>query len=592
MHSLWKRGLALAGLVLGAGGWLSPPALQAGGGSAWTPAAVGQPIAEAATPAASLDRPVAGPVDGQVRPTAFTISSGDPTPVYSAQSPGVFGPRPMPVGPSLNDGGVSPTPYTWRQAPNPTPAAPGAPAAPGTVLPSPPMMPGADNGTVTTPPNGSVIVAPNGSVPYGPGGVIMGVPGAPAAVGPGAPGGVVLPGPGGPDGCCVPGGVCCDPSCCCGTCCPGTCCDGCGGCCDGCCNGCCFNNRWYGTAEYLYWWVRGTPTPPLITTGSAADQFPGAIGQPGTQVLFGGSTLGTGPRSGFRFLGGYWLNDCHTLGVEAGAFFLFNQTNNFSAASNPMGSPVLARPFVDGVTGAQTEELVSLPNVVAGSVAAHTSSSFWGAELNARHNFCCGCNWYVDGLVGFRYLGLNESVSVAENLTIIAPGPFQGTTALVNDRFATQNRFYGTQLGFAGEYRFDRFFVGGRAVIGLGPTQQIVDITGTTIDTVPGGTPVKSTGGLLAQSTNIGRHTRDYFGVVPEVGLNVGYQITNNLRVFAGYNFLFWNSVVRAGNQIDQRVNPSFIPPATPSSPAVPAFSFHGSEFWAQGLTFGIEFRY
>lgn len=371
-----------------------------------------------------------------------------------------------------------------------------------------------------------------------------------------------------------------------------------GDCCDG-CNGCCFNNRWYGTAEYLYWWVRPTPVPALVTSGSASDLFPGALGQPGTSVLFGGNTLGSGPRSGFRFLGGYWLNDCHSLGVEAGFFFLFNQNNNFAASSSPVGNPVLARPFVDGVTGAQTEELVSFPNVVAGSVAANTNSRFWGAEINLRRNLCCGCNWYVDGLLGFRYLGLNESITVAENLTIIAPpntplGPFNGTTVQVNDRFATQNRFYGTQMGFYGEYRFDRFFVGGRVVVGLGPTQQIVDITGSTTSTAPGGKPVTSTGCLLAQSTNIGRHTRDYFGVVPEVGLNVGYQFTNNLRAFVGYNFLYWNSVVRPGNQIDPRVNQALLPPATTSSPspAVPAFAFHGSEFWAQGLTFGIEFRY
>jgi hypothetical protein len=34
-------------------------------------------------------------------------------------------------------------------------------------------------------------------------------------------------------------------------------------------------------------------------------------------------------------------------------------------------------------------------------------------------------------------------------------------------------------------------------------------------------------------------------------------------------------------------------PPVTPlTGPAQPAFHFTGSEYWAQGATFGLEFRY
>jgi hypothetical protein len=328
-----------------------------------------------------------------------------------------------------------------------------------------------------------------------------------------------------------------------------------------------------------------------VTTGSPSATFPGALGQPGTSVLFGGGDLNSSPQSGFRGYAGYWLTDDHLLGVEVGGFFLFNSSRNFAATS--FGSPVLARPFVDALDGTQTEELVAFPGIVAGTVSVHELTRFWGAELNLRSNLCCGCNYYVDGLVGARYVGLNDTLTISENLTITAPGPFNGTTSQVMDRFGTQNRFYGAQFGFAGEYRFDRWFVGGRAVIGMGVTQQIVDISGTTTNTVPGMAPVTSTGGLLAQTTNIGRHTRDKFGVIPEVGLNVGYQFTDHLRAFVGYNFLYWNSVVRPGNQIDTRVNPNLIPPpVSTAGPQLPAFAFHGSDFWAQGITFGLEFRY
>jgi hypothetical protein len=244
---------------------------------------------------------------------------------------------------------------------------------------------------------------------------------------------------------------------------------------------------------------------------------------------------------------------------------------------------------VDATTGLQSVELVAAPGVLAGSVTASTSSQFYGAEANLRRNIFCGCDWYVDALVGFRYLGLKESVSVDENLTVILPS---GGGFLVHDRFGTQNNFYGTQLGTYGEYRFGRFSVGLKTAVALGTTQQIVDISGRTTISSPGSAPTTFPGGLLAQTTNIGRHTRDVFGVVPEVGLNLGYQCTDHIRVFAGYNFIYWNSVARPGNQIDTAVNPALLPPPVGGGPNRPAFHFNGSEFWAQGITFGVEFRW
>jgi hypothetical protein len=383
------------------------------------------------------------------------------------------------------------------------------------------------------------------------------------------------------DPCCVPG-ACCNPNLCCDPCC-NTCCDGCCGWGNNCCPP---GNRFYASAEYLLWWLRGSPTPPLVTSGSTADAIPGAIGQPGTHVLFGGNSLGTSARSGLRATVGYWFNEDHTLGVEASGFFLGNQSPGFSITS--LGSPVLARPFINAATGTETAEGVAAPGVLGGTVAVSTTSAFNGAEVNLRSNLFCGCNWYVDALLGFRYLALTESLTTSENLTVLLPG---GGGISVVDRFATENRFYGTQVGAYGEYRYGAWSLGVRASVALGTTEQLVDISGSTrlsSPTTSGSFP----GGLLAQSTNSGRHVRDLFGVVPEVGLNLGYQFTNHIRGFVGYNFIYWNNVVRPGGQIDLRVNPNQIPPPVSGGPQLPAFGFRGTEFWAQGVTLGIEFRY
>jgi hypothetical protein len=68
------------------------------------------------------------------------------------------------------------------------------------------------------------------------------------------------------------------------------------------------------------------------------------------------------------------------------------------------------------------------------------------------------------------------------------------------------------------------------------------------------------------------------------------------LQLYAGYSFLWLNTVARAGEQIDPVVNVTQFPILSGSGPlrgpARPAFNFDGNDFWAQGLNLGLELRY
>lgn len=535
-----------------------------------------------AAPAASLDRPIPlgdepRKVDPLIQPTGLFSSRGSDATGFSP-STGFPIAQPMPVGSSAGTPLPMPAPllasppppdvpYSWRQ---------------------PPTSP-----TMSQDPSASVIVPmPNGSA--GSGSIVA--PGiSPGVVA--APG--VVAGPmGAPlvDGGCM-GGDCCSPGssdggCCAPGCCDGTCCDGCGwgGCCG---NGCCFGNRWYGSAEYLLWFIRGQTLPPLLTTGPLTAAVPGALGQPGTTVLYGGNTYDNNPYSGVRLRGGYWFNDSHGLGLDLGGFFLGSNSNNFTASS--MGFPFLARPFFNALTGAQDIEAVAAPTGLAGTFSAVNTFILYGAEANLRRNLFCGCNWFIDGFAGWRLLGLNESLTMRENLAVVSssnPSLPAGSTFNVSDRFATSNLFNGAQIGAIGEYRIGRWSLDLRTSIALGGTQQNVNISGSTSSQGPGIVPTTLPGGLLALSSNIGSHTRGMVSFVEEVGFNVGYQFTNHIRGFVGYNFLFWSSVVRPGEQIDTVVNPNLIPPAVGGGPSRPTFGFNGADFWVQGITAGIDIRW
>ena len=84
--------------------------------------------------------------------------------------------------------------------------------------------------------------------------------------------------------------------------------------------------------------------------------------------------------------------------------------------------------------------------------------------------------------------------------------------------------------------------------------------------------------------------------IIPEVEARIGWQLTRHLKVYAGYSFLWINTVARAGEQIDPVINVTQFPIRSGDGPLVgparPAFSFERSDFWAQGLSVGVELRY
>jgi hypothetical protein len=362
--------------------------------------------------------------------------------------------------------------------------------------------------------------------------------------------------------------------------------------------------------EYLLWWLKDQGLPALVTT-SASQASAGQPGFPDTRVLFGGDVDGK-VRQGFRVTFGAapllipaGYDREYAIGLETSFFLLGHHVNSFFASSP--GDPVLARPFVDVLTGQPlAAQVASLRQVgaagnlltpaIAGSVGVSNPSTFLGGEANgvvALNDDELVRNHFV---IGWRYLRLQEELYVREDL-VLASDPAFGipqTSFVVQDRFRTANDFYGGQLGLQLVVRSGPLSLELQGKAALGITHQSVTIEGSTLATVAGAAPALGAGGLLALPTNIGFFTRDRFTFVPETTVNLGYQITSRVRGFVGYNFLYWSSVVRPGPQVDLGVNPNFLPPpVTPASgPARPVFLGAGTDLWVQGVNAGLEFTY
>jgi Putative beta barrel porin-7 (BBP7) len=364
-------------------------------------------------------------------------------------------------------------------------------------------------------------------------------------------------------------------------------------CCNSGCDPCGPQGRMWGGVEYLLWTTSGMNVPALVTASPRGSPLnaAGVLGDPRTAVLFGGGNINDDFRSGIRAYSGMWLDECQTCGIESSIIYL--EPGNDGAAfvgSNNQG--IIARPFLD-VNPANIRSnavVVAFPNALTGSTFVSTQSTFWATDVNVRKNLCCGCDYRLDVLGGYRYAQLQDRVVVSDQVATLFD--FSGATVTMSDRFSSRNTFNGGQIGLSGEVRRGRFFVGTRGLVALGGVHKEVEIAGATTISIPGQFQQTVFGGLLAQPSNVGKVTLNEFAVMPEATVSLGYHVTDGIRAYVGYSFLYLSNVSRAGNQIDPLVNSTQFIPGQLIGPSRPVFIRSDSDFWAQGINFGLEVRF
>jgi hypothetical protein len=365
--------------------------------------------------------------------------------------------------------------------------------------------------------------------------------------------------------------------------------------------------------EALHYWTDGMQLPPLVTRSNAgtAQSDAGVLTRPGTTVLFGGGDVLDDAFDGGRLRFGFWLDRCHTVGLGAEYFELNQEVETFSAAST--GDPVLARPFFNTLTGREDAELVAFNNgndvQLTGEVGVRAYSelvggSFFVRWLRSCSEGCsdwlfCGCNGHYctrsDFRIGYRYMELNEGVMITEALTSTVL-PNRGRFNIM-DNFGTENQFNGVDLAWSNRIVRGYWSLESMARIAVGNTRQTVNIAGQTtiVDQNDLNNPTTQTydAGLLALSSNSGQHQQDEFTVLPEFNLILGYQLTDHLKATVGYTGIYWSNVVRPGQHIPTMINPDLLPPAIAGNgDPRPLFAFDTTDYWAHGITYGLEYRW
>ncbi len=371
--------------------------------------------------------------------------------------------------------------------------------------------------------------------------------------------------------------------------------------------------------DYLHWWIKSAPIPePLLTTGNIISLVVppglGVLGANGTSVVFGNTTLDQGQADGGRITLGGWLDafqwpGCKPIGYEVSWFMLGRIAGHFEDRSNGLGEPLLARPVIDAQTNNESAFYVSFPGVFGnGRFSVDTSTQLWGGEANIFVPLIGKKHILLGGLLGFRYLDLEETLEINQSTDVIGNcvaffngSPVgAGNSIAIADDFKTHNRFYGGQVGAQATIRFGRTTLDILGKIGMGTMHEEAHIQGSTTVTGPavGGTSTVG-GGLLALAGNTGDFGSSRFAVVPETATTLTYQLTDNFALHIGYTFLYANDVLRPGQQIDRTVNPVLVPtseqfgqPVFNPGPVRPTFDPHPSDFWAHGLSLGLSLSF
>jgi hypothetical protein len=377
--------------------------------------------------------------------------------------------------------------------------------------------------------------------------------------------------------------------------------------------------RWYGGAEYLFWWVKGAPlSVPIVSTGPTSTKE-GILMFPQSTILYGAAhppAAGGNSRqdfpgiSGLRLELGYRLDDDGRFAIEGSAFVFERRSAGFSAASDPNGNPGMRVVghnifgYTPGGTPAGHSPVapsdiedglpISVPGSVSGNINITNHLRLWGAGATGVLSVYRDSTWQLSGLVGFRYLDLFESFDLTDNLFGVPGSMFDSQSGTVRDRFQTRNQFYGGTIGLRTRLTADSLYAELSGRVSVGATHDVLNIAGGfTAVNFP---PPTSSGrqGIFAQPANEGRSSSNRLAVVPEVQFKVGYAIAPWLRTTVGYDFLAYSSVVRPGDQINRNLpfGQTFNQDPTSVSGTFPTRLFNTTNFYAHGLSLGIEFVY
>lgn len=351
----------------------------------------------------------------------------------------------------------------------------------------------------------------------------------------------------------------------------------------------------YAEVEFLLRWFKPVcASVPIVTIGNPQAAVPGALNQPGTTVVIGGS-----PPHKFEFpmtpgaqVTFGWDRGDGAIGLEVSGFLIEQAANSQHFTAEPNGVPNTYLPYQAPDNSYQALPF-TIPGLVTGGSVAVGSTKIWGIESDLTVPFTIqrgACAFYGTFQAGARYLDLTDRVRITNALRLVAdPSAF----AIGADQFSTHNRFAGPQVGTMLGLGGGKWSVELISKLAGGLTHQLRNIEGAPLMSASVVSPLLIPGPLLALPTNSGRETARRVTLVPELALKTRLALTSWCSVSVGYSLLYWNKVLCPGDQMNPLINVTQLPFRGPFSGSPdPKPVFVHTDYFMQGLDLGLQLRY
>lgn len=341
--------------------------------------------------------------------------------------------------------------------------------------------------------------------------------------------------------------------------------------------------------EYLNWDMSGADIPALVSTSTAGvlREDAGLLGNASTTVLLGDRPLTDGEQSGGRGTLGFWIDDCHQLGLEYTFTGLGKLSESFAATTDQF--PILARPFFNVDSGVEDARLLGFPGELSGQIQVDYSTEYQAHDLILLHPLTENQRTHIFLVGGYRSADLDDELSIRDS-SLSLSGVTSGTMIATSERFQSTNEFQGFEIGLLTKTQLScRWRLDVDAKVAFGETDHVTRTFAQSVTTNSAGQSASANNGLLIQQSNLGTFAFDSESVMHDFSVTLRRHLRWGVSCSLGYSIHRWTNVARAGGQVDRFINPTQIPPGTLSGDARPSRRDATDDFIAQGITAGFE---
>lgn len=345
--------------------------------------------------------------------------------------------------------------------------------------------------------------------------------------------------------------------------------------------------------------------------------FAGELSSPDVEVVYDESEAMYPFQAGLQAEVGGWFGPDQAWGFELNGLWVPEARlgERFGSGAD---NRFLSVPFFNTETGIE-QAIVIGSNLAfgneqpsAGLVDIESSREFHGVGANVKKTKYQRDDFRLDASLGFRWFHIGEDFSInyrsdpipntqfaqRGNLGsyLFAGGnvPGAGSVVTAEDLVEARNDFYGLDIGVDATFApCDCMELKVSPSIALGANVQYLDTSGWGRAVDPNGFAWETHAGVFARPGVTGSRTRTEFAVVPEIGIDLLFRLYEGLRLRIGYDFMYVNNIVSAGDQLTRNLAVqtgqfnSFQQPATAAGRP-----FETDDFFAHGLQVSVRYEF